>query len=88
MLAPLPVEGFVIQGLWESGAHILGTTVMGTDPAVSVLDPDLVHHVVRNLVVLGSGAFPTAAPANPTLTLVALALRSADRILPPVRGAA
>lgn len=87
MLAPLPVEGFSLRGLWESGAHIIGTTVMGTDPAHSVVDQDLLHHTVRNLVVLGSGAFPTAAPANPTLTLVALTLRSADRILPRPRGA-
>jgi choline dehydrogenase-like flavoprotein len=88
MLAPLPVEGFSILKVKPTEAHIIGATVMGTDPRESVLDPDLRHHTVRNLVVLGSGAFPTAAPANPTLTLAALALRSADRILPPVRGAA
>jgi len=88
MLAPLPVEGFSILKIKETEAHMIGSTVMGTDPAWSVLDPDLRHHAVRNLVVLGSGAFPTAAPANPTLTLVALALRSADRILPPAPGAA
>ena len=88
MLAPLPVEGFSILKVKASEAHIIGSTVMGTDPARSVLDPDLRHHAVRNLVVLGSGAFPTAAPANPTLTLVALALRSADRILPPAGAAA
>ncbi len=88
MLAPLPVEGFSILKVKETEAHIIGSTVMGRDPAASVLDPDLRHHAVRNLVVLGSGAFPTAAPANPTLTLVALALRSADRILPPAPGAA
>ena len=61
-------------------AHILGSHVMGTDRASSVVDPDGLHHQVRNLVVLGGGSFPTAAPANPTLTICALALRSADRL--------
>lgn len=83
LLAPLPVEGFhVFPEPKPTEAHIIGTTIMGDDPATSVLDRHLVHHDVRNLVVLGSGAFPTAAPANPTLTLSALSLWSADAILP------
>ena len=83
LLAPLPVEGFhVFPEAKPTEAHILGTTVMGNDPATSVLDRHLICHGVRNLVVLGSGAFPTAAPANPTLTLSALSLWSAAAILP------
>ena len=39
-----------------------------------------VHHRLRNLVVLGGSMFPTAPPANPTLTLAALALRSGAAI--------
>jgi choline dehydrogenase-like flavoprotein len=50
---------------------------MGDDPADSVIDRNMVHHRVRNLLVMGSGAFPTGAPANPTLTISALALRAA-----------
>ena len=80
VLAPLPVEGFEVQGTNPTESHLIGSTVMGSDPATSVIDADLVHHEVRNLVVLGSGAFPTAAPANPTLTLSALSLRSAERL--------
>ncbi|MCB9617712.1 MAG: GMC family oxidoreductase [Sandaracinus sp.] len=51
---------------------------MGHDPESSVIDRDLVHHRVRNLFVLGAGAFPCATPANPTLTLAALSLRAAE----------
>ena len=81
LLEPLDVESIVIT-LPESGglAHLQGTTVMGNDPATSVVDSGMVHHVHRNLLVLGSGAFPTAGGVNPTLTLSALALRAADRL--------
>jgi choline dehydrogenase-like flavoprotein len=80
-LKSLPVEHVEIGKLNSTEAHIIGTTVMGTDPKTSVVDPGLVHHQLRNLLVLGSGAFPTAAPANPTLTLSALSLRAADKLL-------
>ncbi len=82
ILAPLPVERFTIRpGHLPTESHLMGTTVMGTDPATSVVDADLLHHRVRNLAVLGAGTFPTAAPANPTLTLSALSLRAADRLM-------
>jgi choline dehydrogenase-like flavoprotein len=59
--------------------HILGTTVMGADPRESVVDRHLIHHRVRNLLVLGGSAFPTSSPANPTLTIAALSLWAAAR---------
>ena len=80
LLASLPVEKIEVRGLNRTEAHIIGTTVMGDDPATSVLDRHQVHHEVRNLVVLGSGCFPTCGPANPTLTLSALALHAADHL--------
>lgn len=82
VLAPLPIERLDIANrVGKTEAHIMCTTVMGRDPSDSVVDADLIHHRVRNLLLLGAGTFPTAAPANPTLTLCALSLRSADRLL-------
>jgi choline dehydrogenase-like flavoprotein len=80
LLASLPVEGFTIGRPAKTEAHILGTTVMGKTPQDSIIDRHLVHHQVRNLLVLGSGAFPTTAPAHPTLTLSALPLWAAAHL--------
>lgn len=81
-LAPLPVESIEIhENPAPSEAHLHATTPMGRDPRTSVVDADLVHHRLRNLLVLGSGTFPTAPPANPTLTLAALSYRAAERLL-------
>lgn len=60
--------------------HILGTTRMGSDPNTSVVDEYGVTHDHPNLYIVGASVFPTAGTANPTLTLVALALRSADHL--------
>jgi choline dehydrogenase-like flavoprotein len=83
----LPIESYYILPVDDLGrpdlggsAHIQGTTRMGVDPADSVVDRDLRHHSIRNLVVLGSGTFPTCPAANPTLTLSALAMRAAERL--------
>jgi choline dehydrogenase-like flavoprotein len=54
---------------------------MGNDPSDSVVDRTLRHHKVRNLLVLGSGAFPTCPAANPTLTLSSLSTWAAARLL-------
>ncbi len=78
--APLPVEGIEVAPILGSSTHVHGTTVMGDDPTDSVLDRDLIDHRVRNLVVLGAGAFPNGAQVNPTLMLSSLALRTADRL--------
>ena len=80
LLEPLPVEGFRIGETVPTGAHIQGTTVMGDDPNDSIVDRNLVHHQVRNLLVLGSGAFPTCPPPMPTLTLSALSLWAAAHL--------
>jgi choline dehydrogenase-like flavoprotein len=78
--APLPVEGISFTGPSAGESHIQGSTAMGTDAADSVVDRNLAVHGVPNLLVLGSSVFATSPPANPTLTLCALALWAADRL--------
>ncbi|MBX3249569.1 MAG: GMC family oxidoreductase [Myxococcales bacterium] len=80
VLAALPVERHLIGPPLATEAHAIGTTPMGDDPETSVLDARLVYRGVENLQVLGSGAFPCATPANPTLTLAALSLRAAAEV--------
>jgi choline dehydrogenase-like flavoprotein len=53
---------------------------MGSDPRSSVVDADCRVHDVHNLYVAGAAVFPTSGQANPTLTLVALALRLAGEL--------
>ena len=60
--------------------HHMGSTRMHADPAQGVVDADCRVHGMSNLFIAGSSVFPTAGAANPTLTIVALALRLADHI--------
>ncbi len=69
-------------------AHTIGTCRMGDDPTRSVVDPDGRCHDVPNLYVSDNSTFPSALGCNPTLTIVALALRTADRFLDRARRAA
>lgn len=62
------------------GYHHMGTTRMADSPREGVTDARGQVHGVENLYVSGSSLFPTSGWANPTLTIVALALRSADLI--------
>lgn len=62
------------------GGHHIGTARMGTDPRTSVVNADCRLHDVANLYVAGSAVFPTSSQANPTLTIVAMALRLADHL--------
>ena len=82
LLSPLPIEHVDLNPLPSATEnHILGTVPMGTDPHRSIIDRYLIHHQVRNLLVLGGSAFPTSSPSNPTLTLSALSLWAADHLL-------
>ena len=56
----------------------MGTTRMHRDPARGVVDAEGRVHGVPNLWIGGASTFPTGGYANPTLSIVALALRLAD----------
>lgn len=64
----------------RGGSHHMGTTRMSDSPATGVVDRDCRVHGVPNLYVAGSSVFPTCGMANPTFTIVALALRMAEHI--------
>ncbi len=74
-----PLEG------WHSevvgGPHHMGTTRMSNDPKRGVVDANCRVHSVDNLYVVGSSVFATGGYANPTFTIVALALRLADHLV-------
>jgi choline dehydrogenase-like flavoprotein len=61
-------------------AHPTGTTRMARTPEEGVVDQDCKVFDVDNLYIAGSSVFPTGGHANPTLTIVALAIRLADTI--------
>lgn len=62
-------------------AHQMSTARMGADPRASVADPDGAVRGVRGLWVTDASAFPSASGVNPTLTIMALAMRNARRML-------
>ena len=68
------MEALEIESTW----HQMGTTRMHADPKRGVVDPNCKVHGVSNLYIAGSSVFPTCGHANPTLTIVALALRLGD----------
>ena len=62
------------------GKHHMCTTRMADDPRDGVVDAECRVHGIDNLHIAGSSVFATGGYANPTLTIVALALRLADRL--------
>jgi choline dehydrogenase-like flavoprotein len=58
----------------------MGTTRMSDDAGKGVVDSDCRVHGIANLYVASSSVFPTSGFANPTLTILALAVRLADHI--------
>ena len=65
-----------VMGSW----HHMGGTRMSDSPDQGIVDRNLRVHGLRNLYVGGSSVFPSGGYANPTLTIVQLALRLSDEI--------
>lgn len=64
----------------SGGFHHMGTTRMATSPKDGVVDSNAKVFDTKNLYIAGSSLFPTGGCANPTLTIVSLALRLADHL--------
>ncbi len=62
------------------GSHHIGLTRMANDPTEGVVDKDCRVFGIDNLYIASSSTFPTASFANPTLTIIAFALRIADQL--------
>lgn len=67
-------------GSYTDASHHIGTTRMSDDPHNGVVDANCKVHGVENLFMAGSSVFSTCGHANPTWTIVALALRLAERL--------
>jgi choline dehydrogenase-like flavoprotein len=65
----------------EGVGHQNGTCRMGTDPKTSVLDPQCKAHDLDNLYVVDASCFVSASAVNPSLTIIANAIRIADHLL-------
>lgn len=78
------LETFAPGSGWEANVsdifHLMGGTRMTADPSQGVVDAQLRVHGVDNLFVASCSVFPTGGSSNPTLTLMQLTLRLADRL--------
>lgn len=75
------IDGKTVALTYTGAGHIMGTCRMGDDPNTSVVDSFQCSHDHKNLYLAGSGVFPTGGTANPTLTIAALSLRTADHLI-------
>ena len=71
------------EDVWSADrtAHLLGTCRMGDDPSDSVVNADCRAHDVPNLYICDGSVFPTSTAVNPSLTIQAIAARTADRLI-------
>lgn len=75
-----PVERSQLLAILNQSRHHMGTTRMSRDARDGVVDAECRVHGVSNLYVAGSSVFPTSGIANPTLTILALAMRLSDHL--------
>lgn len=70
----------------ERTAHLMGACRMGTNPSNSVVDRDGRAFDVPNLFICDGSVFPSSGAGNPSLTIQAVAARTADRIIAMARN--
>ena len=71
----------VVRRRVHTFSHALGTVRMGTDPRKSALDAECRFRGLDNLYVVDGSVMPTSAAVNPSLTIAALSLRAARRLV-------
>ncbi|MGW4898350.1 GMC family oxidoreductase [Kitasatospora sp. NPDC004240] len=74
------VGGTSVHLAYSGAGHGAGTHIMGASPATSVVDGYQRTWEHPNLYAVGCGSMPSIGTSNPTITMLALALRSAERI--------
>ena len=74
-------ETVVAPFIRATGWHLLGTAVMGADPARSVVDEWGRAHDIENLFIFDGSVWPTSSGMNPTATIAALALRNTEHLI-------
>jgi choline dehydrogenase-like flavoprotein len=80
----IPMDSIKRQA--RDGFHQIGGARMSRNPQEGVVDANCRLHAVPNLHVASSAVFPTSGQANPTLTIVALAMRLASRLTKALRS--
>ncbi|MEO8578485.1 MAG: GMC family oxidoreductase [Gemmatimonadales bacterium] len=75
-----PIHPDFLPNSLTGASHHIGTTRMHDSPRHGVVDRDCRVHDIANLFISGSSVFATSGYANPTLTIIALSLRLAERI--------
>jgi choline dehydrogenase-like flavoprotein len=77
------LEAAGARDIWrqeDDTCHLNGTARMGDDPSTSVVDSDCRSWDIRNLWICDGSVFPTVGGVNPSLTIQAIACRTADRM--------
>jgi len=77
------LEAVSTKDIWQQNddtCHLNGTARMGSDANTSVVDADCRTWDIKNLWVCDGSVFPTVGGVNPSLTIQAIACRTADRI--------
>ena len=74
------INGSYPEAGQTGNVHLLGTCRMGSDPTTSVINSDHRAHDVPNLFMCDGSSLVTGGRGQPTMTIMALAFRAADRI--------